>query len=551
MSNELNQDKAREGEGAGALEHLPSAGQPRDDRASFQPAPAGAAAGGPAEKKEAPDPDDPCPPEAGTQTEPAGAAGTAPTLDVEVSQQESNELIDDPFTPTDYTAIEKLVVAYALARQDDSLGRGGDSWRWELEPDYYEPLPTIDLIRREGSIRIAYVEWEGPRPKLTSYSRGFTYEGNDYKVPSLPAAINGWMLLPSAVTSSDSAREVFDSVYEVLGRCPFLSEDQCELLTFWCIATWFSDRLDFVPKLTISGPRHAADLLFRMMRYVCRRAILLAGIKPAVLKQIPIHDLMPTLLIQQIKPSKSAAELLDVSDHPGYFVACGGELLQFHCPKAVYLGEDYDPKQEINGLHICLSRSAPVPERPFLNYTSIECLQNRLFAYRCHNLDRLQFLQLAPGELLPQIDVIARRLGAVIVEDPTLQHRVAEILQAQSEQIRADRAGGIAGIVVQAVLTLAHRDEQQAYVRDVTAGAIRIGIEQGESLKLSSEKVGHVLKRLGLYTRRLGSAGRGLVFDKSTQLHVHRLALEYDVLPPVSECGYCHQLQTPGSEEDM
>src|SRR6202008_887121 len=107
----------------------------------------------------------------------------------------------------------------------------------------------------------------------------------------------------------------------------------------------------------------------------------------------------------------------------------------------------------------------------------------------CQNLDRLQFMQLAPGEVMPQLAVIARRLGAVIVDDPTLQHRLAEILQAQSEQIRADRAGGIAGTIVQAALALAHREEQQAYVCDILAAAIGIGIEHGEPLKLSSEKV--------------------------------------------------------------
>ncbi|MGB8062406.1 MAG: hypothetical protein WCF26_10960 [Candidatus Sulfotelmatobacter sp.] len=61
-------------------------------------------------------------------------------------------------------------------------------------------------------------------------------------------------------------------------------------------------------------------------------------------------------------------------------------------------------------------------------------------------------------------------------------------------------------------------------------------------MKLTAEKVGHTLKRLGLYTRR-DTKGRGLVLDKPTQIRVHQLSLEYDVLPVVLQRGYCHELQ--------
>ena len=73
--------------------------------------------------------------------------------------------------------------------------------------------------------------------------------------------------------------------------------------------------------------------------------------------------------------------------------------------------------------------------------------------------------------------------------------------------------------------------------------------EDGESLKVSSETVGHVLKYLGLYSRRLGNAGRGLVFDKATQSQAHRLGEAYDVLTSEPSCEYCHEVQQPQAEE--
>ena len=40
----------------------------------------------------------------------------------------------------------------------------------------------------------------------------------------------------------------------------------------------------------------------------------------------------------------------------------------------------------------------------------------------------------------------------------------------------------------------------------------------------------NVLKYLGLYSRRLGNAGRGLTTDKATQLPVHQLGYSHKVL---------------------
>jgi hypothetical protein len=463
----------------------------------------------------------------------------------------ADAVVDDPFTPTEYSAWEKLIDAFALASHEGFLARGDDPYRWEPERESYEPWPALDFVRQDGSIKISEVEWDGPIPRLTTYPSPVTYHGRVYRVPSLPATMPDCLFLPTGVTGDYSARKVFDAVYTLLQDSAILSDQQSELLTFWVIATWFADVLDSVPRLTITGSRFAAGLLFQLLRYVCRRAVLLVGIKPAVVKQIPLEDLQPTLLIHEIRPGKAAAEFLDASDLPGSFVACGGELRQFFYPTCVYVGEVPDPRGMGSGLHLHLGRNASLPARPYRSNKSVVRLQNLLFTYRCFNLGRLQDFPPSPQEFVPNVAAAARRLGAVIFEDSELQNRVDESLREQSEQMRVDRASGIDGIVLQAVLVLAHRDEPPVYSRDVAATANQICIEQGESVKLSAEKVGHALKRLGLYTRRLGSNGRGLILDKATQIRAHQLSLEYNVLPVVPECGYCHNLQAPPSEDVM
>ena len=115
--------------------------------------------------------------------------------------------------------------------------------------------------------------------------------------------------------------------------------------------------------------------------------------------------------------------------------------------------------------------------------------------------------------------------------------------------VEPSAATGVSGLVLRAVLFHCHQKDQRTFVREIAATANRFYAEDGESLKVSSETVGHVLKYLGLYSRRLGNAGRGLMFDKATQSHAHRLGHAYDVLTSEPSCENCHELQQPQSEE--
>lgn len=153
----------------------------------------------------------------------------------------------------------------------------------------------------------------------------------------------------------------------------------------------------------------------------------------------------------------------------------------------------------------------------------------------------------------PEVRAIAEVLGAVIIEDLELQHGIIELLQERDEQSRVDRASGQDGMVLKAVLWHCHQsDQRQVFVHEIAATANRIYSEEGEALKISNETAGHVLKNLGLYTRRLGNAGRGLVLDKATQSRAHELGHANEVLPDgagVPVCGYCHKVQVIQTEE--
>jgi hypothetical protein len=491
--------------------------------------------------------DGPLPGGGQTEQNPVSAAET------DMPQDEASSGVEDPFTVTDESEEDKRLHARAMAAYDEYLGRGdirepGDGPDVpDLEPDspelecaYYEPPSTLELIRQGQEIEVARIEWRGLRPTLTLVS-------NNYQVPSMSSAVYRSIHLPKGVADYQSAREVFDAVYAVLQNCSALSRQQCELLTFWCIATWFQGSLDYLPRVTISGPWYAADLLFSLLNYVCHQAIQVVDISSAVLKGTSMEQLCPTLLIHQVKASKMAKQVLDATDYPGYIFARAGEVRQFCCPKVLYIGETCEHEQAASGLHIRLGRNASVPMRPYRSAADVDRLQSRLLSYYAFNRARTKFLEVPPGELPAEFDLIARRLGAVIINDSTLQRRLVELLKGWSEDVRAERGGGIEATVLTSALSLAHGNEPRAHVQEVAAGAKQISKGEGELLKLSNEKVGHLLRKLGLRTHR-DMKGRALVFDPPTQLLLHQLCLEYDVLPAAPQCGYCHTLQTQESK---
>ncbi len=467
------------------------------------------------------------------------------------------EQFDEPmFDDRKPFGLESVIDKLALLSHDEALGVGND--RDGLGEDSlseapsFEPRTTLDLIRKgtgKGRIFVSRVNWTESAPELV-YGPSIQYGDQWHFVPALAPALYESLLLPTGLTDYGTTRDLYESICDLWQEHLALFRNQCELLTYWCFASWFPEVLRFVPRLTITGPRFAADLLFRMLRGVCRRPVLLAGMNSAVLKALPLNELMPTLLIRETSLSKRKAELLDASDQKDYLVAVGKELRQSYCAKCIYLGEDYSQQVTLpDGIHIHVG-NALFPGYPLSWDRDIQVFQNKLFLYRSLHYDLVEFSRFRATGLLPELCAVAQQLGAAIVDDDDLQERVIDLLKEQSDQARVDRGSGLKAMVLTAVLFHCHQsDQQQVFAREIATIVNRIYGEEGEALKVSSETVGHVLKSLGLYSRRLGNSGRGLMLDKSTQVQAHELSQAYEVLPVAPDCGYCHKLQLPQSKE--
>jgi hypothetical protein len=453
----------------------------------------------------------------------------------------------DPLFP-DYqsSALEKVIDGLALQTHDDSIAGGPDRYRYDAE----DPSPLIDLIRESqtNQIHVSLFQFQKSRPNLV-HGPEIDYGGRKHYVPKLPPAVAGSLLLPRWVADYGKTRELFNAIQALLKKHLALPERQCALLTYWCIASWFPDFLDFIPRLTITGPAFAADHLFRVLRCICRRPLLLAGINSAVFRAIAVGQLMPTLFIRETRLSKKTIELLDASDQQGYLVACGKDVCDFYCAKCIYVGEYSEAVSVPTGIHVHVTARKPMSAATVPFDADSQLLQGQLFRYRAFNHDLVRLSEFTPSRLSPELSAVAEQLGAAIVEDEPLQDELIEFLTEQDEQARVDRSTAVNAMVLKAVLFHCHEGEQQkVFVRDLAATVNNTYRDEGEPLKISNERLGHVLKSLGLYTQRLNNAGRGLVLDNATRIRAHELSYANEVLPETPACGHCQRLHVQQSQ---
>lgn len=419
-----------------------------------------------------------------------------------------------------------------------------------------ERTPVPDLIRRgsDGRIAVALLT-----PHDDGSIHGYSgpeveHNGRRYRVPRMPLALERSLILPSHPHPGGSVRELFDSILALLQEHVRLPNRECSILTYWSMATWFPDFLPFLPSLALTGPASAADLLLRTLVAVCRRPVLLADVSSAVLRALPLGELMPTLLMREPQLNKGTAALLDASNQPGYLVRCGKDFQQLYCAKCIYIGEQArNQLLTANSVHIHVGGNSLRSFYSLPTDNVIQDFQNRLYGYRTFNHEMVAASKFRVSGFRAEVCAMAQVLGASIVNDPELQRGIIALLKGRDEQSRVDRATGQNGIVLKAVLWHCHQsDQQQVFVREIASTANRMYGEEGESLKISNEAVGHVLKSLGLYTRRLGNAGRGLILDKDTQSRAHELSYANEVLPDsggVPVCNYCHKLQLLQTQE--
>jgi hypothetical protein len=248
------------------------------------------------------------------------------------------------------------------------------------------------------------------------------------------------------------------------------------------------------------------------------------------LKNVNWHT-TPTLLFYDPNVTKQMASLLGCTATRGHLVGDAVRYRDFFGPKAVYLGEEVSADRiplcclQVN-VHPTTAACA-IEKASRLTEIEVQELQNELLNYRLKNLVRVYNSKFDSSALTSDTRAIANALGACVVDSPKLQSELITLLTPVESQRQADRSTSLEAVTLEATLNLAHAGKAQVLVGEVANEVNRIVEARGERQYYRAEIIGHRLKKIGLSTRRLGKAGRGLVMDLATMTRAHELAAVY------------------------
>ena len=405
----------------------------------------------------------------------------------------------------------------------------------------------LELVRDAADDEVKLIPSDGPNVSISSR---FVVNGKVFVPPTLDGDLLKAFVLPSGVADYGSAATLFEDVRRLFQEHPGLSGEGVSKAAFYALATWFPECAP--PLLLVSAPDASGSrLLLEQLRCACRRSVIIGDVTRSGIWSLPL-ELRPTVIIDRPKPTKDLPYVLRAMSRPGVRIPQRGQLLDVCCPIVLCMQEPISDSWLVEqSIQIEVMASAtrfPIIAPQALHKVSLD-LQAKLLAYRLRNCVKIQNSAFDAPQLAFPTREIARTLGDCIVDDHELQSRVVPLLQEQDEDARVRRTTSFEAVVVEAALVFCHEKEKRewAYVGEFATVANAILEGRGEQIELEPRAVGDVLRSVGLFTRRLGRAGRGVLLVSEVRQKIHELAWRFCVRSiddGVDRCKFCSEART-------
>ncbi len=402
------------------------------------------------------------------------------------------------------------------------------------------PLPDksfMELVLPLGSERLQLVS--SIDAKFSKSKDGIAVGAKEYVPIALDHTWVRAIRFPQRVGAAWKTAELFPRVSAFFETCITFEPGAAELLTAFVFSTWFSDVLDVVPCLWVVAP-DATDrrVLLRLLSYVCRRALLLAGCTPSTLAAIP-SELKPTLLFDAVR-ERSIACVLAITTRRGFYVARSGRALENSFAVGVVAGGW--PDTDIPLLKIAVPPGSArhlTGNVDALENASAE-LQADLLRYRVGQYQRVREANPEPPPFTNEMQLLAYSLTAC-VDDAALRETIIAALQAEDQQVRAERATELHAIGVEALLAACHQREISISVGELAELGNGLLMGKDEEPRFTARGFGEVMRSLGLTNLRRTNKGWILTIDAAARARIHRLGQNYGVesapQPDCPECG--------------
>ena len=407
-----------------------------------------------------------------------------------------------------------------------------------------------ELVRIPGG-ETNFLIWDG---KSAETATQFVRDGETFLPPPIDPSILSSLRFPSHSAEYGSTCELFAKISGLISRATQEATEVVQLVTFFLLATWMIGPLPLAPFLWIIVPPTTTSApLMQMLRLLCRRAIDVNDISAPGVRSL--LDLQPTLMTEVLRPSRRLLNLLRESTRRGAVSALGGRFVDTCCAKVVFAREPLrDPESAGFPTELVLSPSRAYisPMSPSEADRIAAEFQPQLLYYRLRNIAKVRAPAFDLNQFTPTMREIAYTLGACIVGDDELQALIVPLLKPVDTEIRVGHASLLNAIALEALLARCHSVTGKYFpVVDLTADVNTVLCGRGEPPDVSPEKMGWVLRGLGLHTDFMPGGRKALVLTNGVREKIHQLAAVYGVrslraLPAKIECRLCAKLELPG-----
>ncbi len=408
---------------------------------------------------------------------------------------------------------------------------------------------TSELVRIPSG-EINFLIWDG---KSAETARQFVRDGETFVPPHIDPAILRSLRLASHVAEYGSTRELFAKISGLISQATHEPDGVAQLATFFIFATWMVDSLPLAPLLWVVCPPTTTSVpMAQALRLLCRRALVVNDISATGVRSL--LDIQPTLITEVFRPSPRLLDLLRTSTRRGAITALGGRFIDTCGAKVVFAREPLrDPESAGFPLELVLS-----PSRAYISPMSASEadriageFQAQLLSYRFRNSAKVCAPAFDLNQFTPSMQELAYSLGACIVDDDQLQAQIVSLLKPVDSEIRVSHASLLKAIALEVLLARCHTASGKYFpVVELTAGVNTVLRGRGETVEVSPEDVGWMLRGLGLHTDFMPGGRKALVLSNGVRQRIHELGAGYGVrslreLPAKIECPLCADLVLP------
>jgi hypothetical protein len=348
--------------------------------------------------------------------------------------------------------------------------------------------------------------------------------------------------------------QLFDEIRDFFAQHPSLTPDAVLKLTYFIFAILFAECADIWPLASLVAPDPAgSSLLLRMIASAC--------LGPMQVGEVTLNDLLtlpplprPTLLIiDQLSPNRELERVLRIMSRPGSRILRNGTFSDVSFPTLVCTAEPLRDRWILDqAIQIVFTPvRGPLPKFDQSLNEAAQKLRGKLIRYRELNVAKVRAARFDAPHFSSPMRQVASMLGNAIVDDAALQRCVPMVLEAQDQDARIRRTDSADAVVAEAALFLSHEGaRRQARVGEIATIANGILKGRGEGLELDPREVGNHLRAIGLFSQRLGRAGRGIRFTNEIRRNIHGLARAYDVRTVLdkSSCEFCAEARSRASD---